>query len=1709
MADDDLSGNSIGVSRGIAFQAHTVHGNVYVNTSPSPDDEPPCDPPATWTETTDLPAAIAQLLWAQQQTADLLPYQLPGARTPALGTIYVRQDLGGAVEDAPTAHSRPAPMLDESGRLVETPVVKPVRVAVRPPSKQLRAALDADSHLLVLGGPGQGKSTLTLRLCADIAGHWTVRTDADAPLREPVIPLRVTARTLAKHLGSSFPQALADSAFAEHGRYLSNGPLDPALFACRVAGCRWLLLVDALDEVTDSALRATLVHTLSAWASRDAYRVLLTTRPTEGGALAALQRAGAPRYELQPFDAEALRRFAHNWFEEIGNDHADRFLHQIREAHLGELVEVPLLATIAAIVFEQHSDRPLPGNQYELYESYLSFIRSPHRVVEAFERHRGALVEHLGRIRLTTESSLAVAAQDWALRNDVHEIDGLVAYLLNVGPFIKRGNDIAFLHQSFAEHVAATGRARELPPEFTPEHQDFAELLHEAYPEETGVFARAVLLHYAHLHTGEADRMLRWLHSGGSEEHLLAARLLARHLPAGRPAVEEFLVAVRAWAMTTRYPARLILREASRATRYAGLIEWLADLMHSSAAPQESKVEAAVALAVRLRCAHTDAAVVLLKSVVDDRSVSVDDCLVAAEALAHSGSSDREAAERGLRAVLTDPNSSGADCRSAAVVLSAFDPDSRAFAISALERLVSDADTPVLDLVEAATGLLEIEPEFHDLSARVFLQVLEDQANTKTGRHKATVGLASLGLREQAAEALLATATNRRFPSDFSANLLAMLALLGPLHLAEARERVLAELDEEFASSFDRLILAPELARLGLRERSAAVLREVLADPATIWNHFGAAANYLAELGPACYEEAAAHIEGALGSMPPKGYDYAFELRTLAGLGESHRSRALERMNALLADPGADAETRCQVASDLAQASPERHADIVRHLMAIIRAEPDPSVLVKAWDELFSLGPELCGQAKLALVSLARKAYDGVDAPRTLGWMFSSCGAADRSMAANVLVDVATDETRGVRTRVSAVRGLQRLGRGFHRRAAELLCDLIEARLPVNLNIAASGFVDSGPGVRAVVVRALHQVLHVERPNSSRAWFAVQALDHLGHRPQHEVLRAIVADESALVWRRTECALMLADEDESFLSAAMDLHERVAGQIAITTWRSLAAKAARAGADVHSRLRAMLADPAKNSGARAAAASLLGAEGLGELRAQADDPYLDVEARSDAWRFLAAADPVTLAEAVAFHRTRMDDPDESIRTRCVMALALVKLDRSFTSAAISALWRWAESPLLDAGDRARAALRLSTLDEPLSRRLLQLVIGLCGDPGLRGDLGVRLARVLPRPHRTDVERALLTGYSEKLRDRMPVADAWGDIPLRREAEVVVRDALTDPASSRGERVHAAVELARLSEQLIPEAVEILLADGSPVALSDAADLGEWPQVLGRVLDESLPRRHRVATALRLGGRSSVSAVRDMLARQPCTSWRDRVDVLACLENYGELRTLRDDPSGAPVQRWWAASKLVELAPADRAAAAQLYRDLATDPVGRPPLRLRIARDLAKLGVQGRAEAVVIIRGIAADECLPVLTRSGAARWLSDEVPTSRMEVEAIQRELVAAASTHLQRIHVLRSISRGPSWDAIDELLSMVADRELTPRVRLWCARSVVEQRKDLRDRCAVVAREISFDVEAPWHIRVRAATCLARWSELMREDARALLVRLRDCPAR
>ncbi|MFE9749468.1 NACHT domain-containing protein [Saccharothrix saharensis] len=1707
VASNHVGGDVLGPS----VQAGVIEGGVHIHVGPPPVADPG-----------GLPVGVVSLMSAQVRAAHELPYRLPGARRPSLATVYVRQDLSTGAEEPHAEASRPTPILDGRGRLVEAPRPPTPRVAVRPPARAVEAALDGDDHLLITGGAGQGKSTLSLRLAADLAAGWCGEAGGIA-VREPVVPLRLTARELAARLDLPFSQALADSAQAEYGALL-RGPVTADVLADRVAGRRWLLLVDALDEVAVAADRDRLASVLAAWASAGPYRIVVTTRPVEGAALAPLHRIGAARYELLPFDAEALRSFARHWFAEEGEETADRFLRQIRAAHLDELVRVPLLATIAAIVFARRGDLPLPDNQYELYEAYLAFLRSARTSTGPFEGFRDGLLEHLGRTRSETDTSLVSAARSWvaghvpatALPDDWHE--ALTTFLVSVGPLVIRGEDLRFLHHSFAEHLAATSLAREFPERFTPEDEGFVRTVHAARPKERGRFARSVLLHYTRLRPTEADPLVRWLHGGDAEAHLLAARLLAKRVPAGREVVDGFLTTVWGWAMTAQHPGSDVLAHTGRATHHPGLADWLVALMRTANAPAHSRTEAASALATRLRGGHTAEAVGHLTAMVDDPSASVSERLAAAEALAECGAAERQASARGLRAVLANPLASGYACRTAAVVLAAFGPAERAFAVDALTRLTTSDETPPDDLVEAATGLIEIGAEFHEHGAEVFRAVLRDPVDSTTGRRDAALGLASLGPDHatEAAGHLTALVTDQRRPVHDRATVAHALGELGPQHRSAAATLLVELLEQPGIDHDQRWHCATKLGDLGpeAAETAATHLRRVIADGRTKPNVAMWCAKALAELDPRHREEAAHELWRVVGKSHSSELDLTIALSNLAELDEPHRARAVELQRQRLVDPSLLPEDRRVVADRLARSRPQFHTEAKAVLLALARTPTDTGVALRAWHTLLNLDTGHHVEALDAFLNAARS-VDG-----HLTGLFDSASTfatsdADHQRIARALMPVLVDAAHSYRVRPSAAEGLLGLGRPFHRTAVEGLCELIRSATVVEFDFyfMVMGGRDLGVHHRAALARTLREVLSRKSRTAAGTWRVVKALDRLGYGDGEDVvaaLRSIAFGGTADACVRGEAGVMLA-------RLAPGDRERIVAEMPLIIESVLGL--ARGGADVLPRLREVVADRDALGVDRESAAVLVHhlavadrERALDVIRRRADDEFLDVAARCDAHQSWSTCDAGMVERAVAFYRRVIDSHEELPWRRQLAAGRLAKADRGLANAALGFLRRCADDLSMTADERACGVEWLVWARRSAGDEVTHVVGTLIRQPV--GERMPRLVALLPRRERTEAERVLLADRSLPVEQRVPTADFWDDLPLAAEAEAEVRAALAAPETSFADRVAAAVALAGLSTDFLPEAERALEAvAASPRARKALARLTPelWRQVVdeavGEVVDDALPRRDRVRAARLVVDLTStlpepVVAFLRAVVLDPRTSGRDLVEFRYALrhqDGLSPLRAMRDDERLPPAIRLQAAARLVPHDVDDRAAAARVAQAIATDPAQRPVLRRRAAYELAQLGALGRERATEVLWSLLADEAVPTSVRIRSARTLIEHAPVARRAALAALRGLLDTPNPLLCR-EALKAIGLLEPTEATLGLLALAQDGRSSAVARTWCAETAVDLSPDARERAAVAARAVALDGSVPRHVRRRAAADLARWSELCRDEARSVL---------
>ncbi|GID57039.1 hypothetical protein Aco03nite_054430 [Actinoplanes couchii] len=648
------------------------------------------------------------------------------------------------------------------------------RPRVIPVRRPLEKVFDQHRHLLIEGGPGTGKSTTAAQICRQLARAWLHADERGRRLTaKPLLPLLVTARSLAVHADKKWPQALAAAASQGLGM-AARDSVDPDLLAGAIDSVEWLIVIDGLDEVPGDE-RETFMAVLSGWtASTDRpWRLLITTRPIAGHATAMLGAGSIGHYTLLPFDRRMLADFAHRWFEPSPEaaDRAAGFLSQIASAGLHEVAAVPLMATIAITVYDDDPDSRLPRNRHDLYERYLHWLRQNNAarrsaaraaLIAALDgdRHAPALVaalcdrtddliEEIAVVRVRSRRSLILTAMEW-LRRETGPIGGgpaedvaeLVSeVLLSTGLLSIRDAGPDFIHLTFAEHFAARRFAADLPDRFDAGDAGWRRALHLAVRDEPG--AMAVLIRWTKFHPGNGD-LLSWLLSGVAADRSTAVRLVAEGAEASVEQTATCLdslvhqlvgvtiaSAVEITAPLRRFPMspmlvdwlarRLEIAEPGSAA-WSAIAAILADRDRSrrSALVAELLAEAAEGDSLTARLA----AVVALETIGSDREPelaslltdalttiegTIADRVAVASHLIDREGEPRERALQVMRDALRDVASQVDERRLAAEALAEWDGDSRQLILAELRATLGRPDMLIYELAGTAETTLAVD----------------------------------------------------------------------------------------------------------------------------------------------------------------------------------------------------------------------------------------------------------------------------------------------------------------------------------------------------------------------------------------------------------------------------------------------------------------------------------------------------------------------------------------------------------------------------------------------------------------------------------------------------------------------------------------------------------------------------------------------------------------------------------------------------------------------------------------------------------------------------------------------------------------------------------------------------------------------------------------------------------------------------------------
>lgn len=280
------------------------------------------------------------------------------------------------------------------------------------------------SKLVVLGGPGQGKTTLAQLICQTyrvallselpdsqlVPGVRSLLDEFRGPLLGSLGIELPAARRWPVHIRlDQYADAISRDTDLTLLRYvadrvskLAEDTVTAAQLAGWLADWPWLVVLDGLDEVADQRIRDELVrhitHFQDAAALRDADLLLIaTTRPQGYGD--EFDPADYEYLHLRPLEADEAIRYAERLAiarhgDDLGKQEEliDRVRNAAREERTARLMRSPLQVTIMSLLLERR--RTAPQHRYELFKGYYDVVLAREQAkkstdAELLERHAG------------------------------------------------------------------------------------------------------------------------------------------------------------------------------------------------------------------------------------------------------------------------------------------------------------------------------------------------------------------------------------------------------------------------------------------------------------------------------------------------------------------------------------------------------------------------------------------------------------------------------------------------------------------------------------------------------------------------------------------------------------------------------------------------------------------------------------------------------------------------------------------------------------------------------------------------------------------------------------------------------------------------------------------------------------------------------------------------------------------------------------------------------------------------------------------------------------------------------------------------------------------------------------------------------------------------------------------------------------------------
>jgi len=288
------------------------------------------------------------------------------------------------------------------------------------------------NKVVIIGGPGQGKSTLGQQLAQIYrAKYLNKEYEFTEKIDVKRIPFRVILKYFAQWLSDrdrNESSSLENYLATEMGKIIERpGEISAATIQDIFEQKECLLILDGLDEISDARLQQQMVdeiNTFLDWAEniKVDLKVVITSRPNMYKQ--QFNPEIFPHLELLPLEKEQRTEYAQKWVgtREIADGEQTRILDILKECEdderISKLLTTPLQVTIILLIIK-NGGRP-PGEKETLFDEYWrtvlkrekskdkDLIKSDDQILLNVHSYLGYLLHHRASSNTADNSNINV-----------------------------------------------------------------------------------------------------------------------------------------------------------------------------------------------------------------------------------------------------------------------------------------------------------------------------------------------------------------------------------------------------------------------------------------------------------------------------------------------------------------------------------------------------------------------------------------------------------------------------------------------------------------------------------------------------------------------------------------------------------------------------------------------------------------------------------------------------------------------------------------------------------------------------------------------------------------------------------------------------------------------------------------------------------------------------------------------------------------------------------------------------------------------------------------------------------------------------------------------------------------------------------------------------------------------------------------------------